>query len=190
MNGSMGVTAIMTKTDRERISRKVDVKDSKRYQSASRIRQRIRELEKDAEILEKHHPDLYEELRKVLNPDTEWLREELETKRNEIENEFPGVVPRITQFKNSPLGLTISIFAGDEYEVLVEDIDQVGDYLHMRGYNVRGTYDTKHEPGLGEPHYEGHLYALPSEVGIPEYPVREMPRFTETIEKFEWDTSV
>lgn len=62
-NGGMGVTAIMTKTDRERISGEADVADSKRYESASRIRQRIGELEKDAEILEEHHPDLYKELR-------------------------------------------------------------------------------------------------------------------------------
>ncbi|WP_254840943.1 hypothetical protein [Natronomonas marina] len=62
----MGVTAIMTETDRERISRQVDVSDSKRYESASRVRQRIGELEKDAEILEEHHPKLYRELREAV----------------------------------------------------------------------------------------------------------------------------
>ena len=59
----MGVTAIMTKIDRERISGEADVPNSKRYESASRVRQRIGELEKDAELLEEHHPKLYEELR-------------------------------------------------------------------------------------------------------------------------------
>ncbi|MDB2249243.1 hypothetical protein [Halorubrum ezzemoulense] len=62
----MGVTAIMTKTDRDRISGEVDVADSKRYESASRVRQRINELETDAEILKENHPDLYEELREAV----------------------------------------------------------------------------------------------------------------------------
>jgi len=62
----MGVTAIMTRTDRERISRQVDVSDNKRYESASRVRQRIGELEKDAERLEEHHPKLYRELREAV----------------------------------------------------------------------------------------------------------------------------
>ena len=62
----MGVTAIMTKTDRERISGDVDVADSKRYESASRVRQRISELETDTEILKKNHPDLYEELQEAV----------------------------------------------------------------------------------------------------------------------------
>jgi hypothetical protein len=59
----MGVTAIMTKTDRERISGEADVPDSKRYESVSRVRQRINQLDNDAEILKEHHPELYEELR-------------------------------------------------------------------------------------------------------------------------------
>ena len=62
----MGVTAIMTKTDRDRISGEVDIADSKRYESASRVRQRINELETDAEILKENHPDLYEELREAV----------------------------------------------------------------------------------------------------------------------------
>jgi len=62
----MGVTAIMTQTDRDRISGKVDVPDNKRYESASRVRQRISQLETDAEILKEYHPDLYEELRETV----------------------------------------------------------------------------------------------------------------------------
>jgi len=65
-NGGMGVTAIMTGTDRERISGEVNVSDSKQYESASRVRQRIGELKKDAEILEEHHPKLYRELREAV----------------------------------------------------------------------------------------------------------------------------
>ena len=68
-NGGMGVTAIMTKTDRERISGEADVTDSKRYESASRVRQRIGELEIDAEILKQNHPNLYEELREAVCDD-------------------------------------------------------------------------------------------------------------------------
>ena len=56
----------MTKTDRERISGKADVADGKRYESASRVRQRIGELETDAEVLKENHPDLYEELREAV----------------------------------------------------------------------------------------------------------------------------
>jgi hypothetical protein len=55
-------TAIMTSTDRERITGAADVPDNKRYESVSRIRKRIERLEEDVEILEEHHPKLYEEL--------------------------------------------------------------------------------------------------------------------------------
>ncbi len=58
----MGVTAIMTENDRERISGKADVPDSKRYEAVSRVRQRIEQLEHDTELLKEHHPELYEEL--------------------------------------------------------------------------------------------------------------------------------
>jgi len=54
--------AILTTTDRERISGEADVPDSKRYQAISRVRQRIKQLEYDAELLKEHHPELYEEL--------------------------------------------------------------------------------------------------------------------------------
>jgi len=59
-------TAIMTETDRERIMGESDDSRSKRYESASRIRNRIAELEEDANILEEHHPDLYRELREAV----------------------------------------------------------------------------------------------------------------------------
>jgi len=62
LNDCMGVTAIMTETDRERISGEVNISDNKRYESATRVRQRINELKKDAEILEEYHPKLYREL--------------------------------------------------------------------------------------------------------------------------------
>lgn len=62
----MGVTAIMTDTDRERISGKSEDPPEKKYQAVSRVRQRIEELERDAEILKEYHPELYQELQEAI----------------------------------------------------------------------------------------------------------------------------
>lgn len=58
--------AVMTTSDRERISGESDDPDKKVYESVSRVRSRIEELEKDAELLEEHHPELLEELREAV----------------------------------------------------------------------------------------------------------------------------
>jgi hypothetical protein len=58
--------AIMTTTDRERITGAADATDEKRYQAIHRVRSRIEELEQDAEILEENHPELYRELREAV----------------------------------------------------------------------------------------------------------------------------
>ncbi|QCW02488.1 hypothetical protein [Natrinema pallidum] len=58
--------AIMTTTDRERITGKADVSDEKRYQAIHRVRSRIEELETDVEVLSEHHPELLKELREVV----------------------------------------------------------------------------------------------------------------------------
>jgi hemin uptake protein HemP len=58
--------AIMTTTDRERITGTTDATDEKRYQAIHRVRSRIEELNQDAEILEEHHPELYRELREAV----------------------------------------------------------------------------------------------------------------------------
>jgi len=64
---SMGkYRAIMTTTDRERIAGESDAPDSKKYQSVSRVRERIDELEQDVEILREHHPELLAELREAV----------------------------------------------------------------------------------------------------------------------------
>lgn len=55
-------SAIMTPTDRERISGEANAPDEKKYQAIHRVRSRIKELEQDAKILKTHHPELYEEL--------------------------------------------------------------------------------------------------------------------------------
>lgn len=57
----------MTETERKRISGEEDVEDIKRYQAISRVRSRIEEeLTSDVEVLSEHHPELLEELRKVV----------------------------------------------------------------------------------------------------------------------------
>lgn len=58
--------AIMTTTDRERITGTADTTDEKRYQAIHRVRSRIEELEEDAKTLEEHHPELYRELREAV----------------------------------------------------------------------------------------------------------------------------
>lgn len=63
--------AIMTTTDRERISGESGDPDKKVYESVSRVRARIDELENDVGILEEHHPDLLEELRNAVCEDSE-----------------------------------------------------------------------------------------------------------------------
>jgi len=63
----MGRTrALLTETDREYISREVEVDDSQRYQAVSRVRDRLDELDTDIEILKDHHPELLEEIRAVV----------------------------------------------------------------------------------------------------------------------------
>lgn len=62
--------AIMTTTDRDRISGDADVPDSKRYQAITRVRSRIEELETDVDLLEDHNPDLLDELRQVVCRDS------------------------------------------------------------------------------------------------------------------------
>ncbi|RAW44040.1 hypothetical protein DQW50_16410 [Halorubrum sp. 48-1-W] len=61
--------AIMTTTDRERISGEVDVSDEKRYQAIHRVRSRIEEIETDVDVLKEHHPELFEELQKAVCDD-------------------------------------------------------------------------------------------------------------------------
>jgi hypothetical protein len=66
--GTMAKTrALMTQTERERIARREDIEEIKRYQAISRVRARVKdELIKDVDVLRQHHPDLLEELREVV----------------------------------------------------------------------------------------------------------------------------
>lgn len=59
--------ALMTKAERDQIANKDETDENRRYQAISRVRSRIQEeLSQDVEILEQHHPELFEELRDVV----------------------------------------------------------------------------------------------------------------------------
>jgi hypothetical protein len=61
----MGKTrALLTETDREQITGEHG--DKRRYQATTRIRDRVDELKRDAEILAKHHPELLSEFREAI----------------------------------------------------------------------------------------------------------------------------
>ncbi|WP_090303552.1 hypothetical protein [Natronorubrum texcoconense] len=59
--------ALMTKTDRKQITGGEHVDENNRYQAISRVRGRINEeLPRDIEVLQEHHPELYDELREIV----------------------------------------------------------------------------------------------------------------------------
>lgn len=68
INSSMGrYRAIMTETDREYIAGEGEPTDRQVDQSVYRVRLRIsEELSRDIDVLEKHRPDLLNELRSVV----------------------------------------------------------------------------------------------------------------------------
>lgn len=57
--------ALITELEREQIAREHG--DDRRYQAVARVRRRIKEeLTVDVRVLEKHHPELLEELQEVV----------------------------------------------------------------------------------------------------------------------------
>lgn len=57
--------AILTVGERKALAG--DINDSRRYQSATRIRHRLEdELPTDVELLRNHHPELFEQLQEVV----------------------------------------------------------------------------------------------------------------------------
>jgi len=55
--------ALMTDTERQRITGEENVEDRKRYQAISEVRNRIHdELVEDVEALAEHHPELLQDL--------------------------------------------------------------------------------------------------------------------------------
>jgi len=58
--------ALLTEKERERIAGNSEC-EQRRYEAVSRARRRIREeLPEDLELLEEHHPTLYDELKSVV----------------------------------------------------------------------------------------------------------------------------
>lgn len=63
----MARRALLTDRERELIEREEGSDDDLRYQAVSRVRRKIEEeLTTDVELLEEHHPQLYEELQEVV----------------------------------------------------------------------------------------------------------------------------
>ena len=58
--------ALLTYREKEILSDDADISDTYRYQTASRIRQRIKTLAEDVEFLSDERPDLYRELRECV----------------------------------------------------------------------------------------------------------------------------
>lgn len=64
--------ALLTDAEQEILAGEREVKDNYRYSVESRVRTRIRdELPRDIETLREHYPGIYEELREVVNKETE-----------------------------------------------------------------------------------------------------------------------
>lgn len=56
---------LLTQREREILSGDADVSDNYRYRVVSRVRTKIRALEKDVQILAEHRPDLLDELKEA-----------------------------------------------------------------------------------------------------------------------------
>lgn len=179
--------AILTDTERELLQ--ANESSERYYQAVSRVRRKIdEELSVDVDILQEAHPELFSGLKDIVCSqavDPQWLRDELEAKREQIESRMDRGVPKITRLDNGHKGLWVRVNTGSDFDLLVDTIDDVGEYLHTRGYNVRAVYDYRYDPDVGSPHYEGHVYAQPVEIGTPSYPTNEMPPIRDN-QKHEW----
>lgn len=58
--------ALLTGREQEILRGEGDVSDSYRYRVVSRVRDKIEQLEEDANLLQEHHDGLYEELQEVV----------------------------------------------------------------------------------------------------------------------------
>ena len=59
--------ALLTDTERERLSGESDAKEQRIFESKSRVKRRINEeLPKDVKILSENHPELYDALQRVV----------------------------------------------------------------------------------------------------------------------------
>jgi hypothetical protein len=65
-----GQRALLTDRERELIANAVEVEPSRRYQTVSHVRRRIKDnLTDDIAVLREHHPELFTELREVVCDD-------------------------------------------------------------------------------------------------------------------------
>jgi hypothetical protein len=55
--------ALLTEREEEILSEEADVSDNYRYRTISRVRSKIERLSHDVSVLEKHNPELLDELR-------------------------------------------------------------------------------------------------------------------------------
>lgn len=104
--------------------------------------------------------------------------------REEVESAFDEVSPRVSLFDSDRLGLWISFGRKGPHEEIEQLNEELSEFLRSRGYNVRSVYHEKRKPD-DDRHYDGHLYALPAEVGIPDYPRDEVSAFKISNEKIE-----
>jgi hypothetical protein len=59
--------ALLTDTERKRLSGESDAEDQRIFESKSRVKRRInQELPEDVKILAENHPELYEALQKIV----------------------------------------------------------------------------------------------------------------------------
>lgn len=68
-NSNMAERGLLTDREREIIKGDAEVSDSYRYRVASRVRNKIEQMEEDASILQEHRSDLLEELREAVCDD-------------------------------------------------------------------------------------------------------------------------
>lgn len=182
--------AILTDTERELLETN---KNSERYyQTVSRVRRKIQEeLSTDVDILLNEHPKLFSELKDIVcskDVDPQWLRDELEAKHEQVESIIDRGTPKIMRLDNGHKGLWIRVNTGSDYGLLINNIEEVGEYLHSKGYNVKAVYHREQDPDVGSPHYEGHIYAQPVEIGQPAHPTNEMRSLSDS-KKREWSAS-
>ena len=63
--------ALLTDTERERLSGDSDAEEQRTFESKSRVKRRIiEELPKDVEILSENHPEIFNELQTVVCDDS------------------------------------------------------------------------------------------------------------------------
>ena len=63
--------ALLTDREREILKGEADVSDNYRYKVESVTRQRVRAIEKDAEVLRENYPQIFQELRDIVCKETE-----------------------------------------------------------------------------------------------------------------------